>query len=131
MSSGLDIDADKFEEFCLDTAKLYVQKYNWYYMPQSLHRLLIHGASVIRNFNLPIGILSEEAQEAKNKEFKKFRESFTRKISRIKTNEDLMRRLLCSSDPLINSLRKIDRPTKTELPEESKNLIIESESERF
>lgn len=95
-------------------------------MPQSSHRLLIHGASVLRSFNLPIGILSEEAQEAKNKDFKKFRESFTRKTSRIKTNEDLMRRLLCSSDPLTSSLRGVDRPAETELPEKSKNLIVQN-----
>ena len=84
LSSGLDINVTAFRSFCINTAKIYVEEYNWYYMPQSLHRILIHGGSVIERFNLPIGLYSEEAQEAKIKDFKKFRESFCRKISRKK-----------------------------------------------
>lgn len=94
-------------------------------MPQSLHRILIHGASVIEQLNLPIGLYSEEAQEAKNKGFKKFRESFCRKVSRKKTNEDLMRRLLCSSDPLITSMRKKNGSNiKKDLPAEAQQLLV-------
>ena len=66
----------------------------------------ICGSMIIESFSIPIGLLSEEAQEAKSKEFKKFREALTRKCSRKKTNEDLMRRLLCSTDPFISSMRK-------------------------
>lgn len=94
-------------------------------MPQSLHRILIHGAYVIEQFNLPIGLYSEEAQEAKNKDFKKFRESFCRKVSRKKTNEDLMRRLFCSSDPLITSMRNITTNIhKKDLPAEARKLLV-------
>ena len=125
LSSGLDINVTAFKSFCINTAKMYVEEYNWYYMPQSLHRILIHGSSVIEQFNLPIGLYSEEAQEAKNKDFKKFRESFCRKISRKKTNEDLMRRLFCSSDPLITSMRNQTKSiSKKDLPDEARLLII-------
>ena len=50
--------------------------------------------------------MSEEAQEARNKDIRRYRESFTRKSSRLNTNEDLIKRLLISSDPYITSLRK-------------------------
>jgi hypothetical protein len=55
---------------------------------------------------LPIGQLSEEAQEARNKDLKQFREHHSTKTSRISTHEDLLNRFLISSDPLISSLRK-------------------------
>ena len=125
LSSGLDINVAAFKSFCINTARIYVEEYDWYYMPQSLHRILIHGGSVIERFNLPIGLYSEEAQEAKNKDFKKFRESFCRKISRKKTNEDLMRRLFCSSDPLITSMRNQTKSvSKKDLPDEARLLVI-------
>ncbi|KAG5885846.1 hypothetical protein JTB14_029690 [Gonioctena quinquepunctata] len=58
---------------------------------------------------LPIGQLSEEAQEARNKEFKRYRECYSRKISRIKTNEDVLDLLLITSDPYITSRRKVPK----------------------
>ena len=76
-------------------------------MPQSLHKILLHGYEIIQRMSLPIGLMSEETQEARNKDFKKYREHFARKFSREKTNEDLLKRLLCSSDPVISSMRKI------------------------
>jgi hypothetical protein len=39
---------------------------------------------------LPIGQLSEEAQESINKDLKYFRSSHSRKISRSSTNEDVL-----------------------------------------
>ena len=49
-------------------------------MPVTVHKILIHGAFVISNALLPIGQLSEEAQEARNKDFKRYREIHTRKL---------------------------------------------------
>ena len=96
-------------------------------MPQSLHKILTHGNQVIRLKRLPMGMLSEEAKGSRNKEFKKFREHFERKCSRVKTNEDLMRRLFCSSDPFITSLRKSEAPRKkNNLPIEPLDLIKEN-----
>ena len=60
------------------------------------HELLLTmiDGKIISAALLPIGQLSEEAQEARNKDLKKCRESFARKISKEETNKDLMRRLL-------------------------------------
>jgi hypothetical protein len=40
--------------------------YGWYYMPASVHEILIHGAKIIEAAILPVAQLSEEAQEACN-----------------------------------------------------------------
>lgn len=82
-----------------------LNEYPWYIMPVSVHKILFHGRDIIRSCILPIGQLSEEAQEARNKDTRKFRQLFTRKTSRINTNTDLFNRLLISSDPFIASLR--------------------------
>jgi hypothetical protein len=58
---------------------------NGFYMPPSVHKILIHRPYIVASFFLPIGQLSEEAQESRNKNIKKYREHFTRKSSRIET----------------------------------------------
>lgn len=125
LSSGLPIDPDAFKTYALETAQRYVSLYHWYHMPQSAHRMLIHGHAVIRRMSLPVGMMSEEAQEASNKVVKKFRERFTRKCSREKTNLDLMTRLLCHSDPLVSDKResKLKKDHKRSLPAEAHSLL--------
>ena len=72
----------------------------------SIHKILIHGREIIGTALLPIGQLSEEAQEAKHKHLKQYRRDFSRKTSRRDCNEDIMHQLLVSSDPFINGLKK-------------------------
>lgn len=55
MASGHEINISAFKNYTMDTAKLYVKLYPWYYMPSSVHKVLIHGASVIQSALLPIG----------------------------------------------------------------------------
>lgn len=105
MSSGEKIDVNKFRFYADETAKLYKSLYGWYNMPTSIHKVLIHGADIIDFFNLPIGYYSEEAQEARNKDFRYIREHQSRKSSRENTNEDILHWLLITSDPLITSMR--------------------------
>ena len=94
-------------------------------MPQALHRMLIHGHEVIRRKPVPIGLLSEEAQESRNKDVKNFRERYSRKFDRPSSNEDLMVRLLASSDPLITSLRRSHgQKAELDLPEDAKYLLL-------
>lgn len=106
VASGKQIDMNKFDILTKQTRDLYLEHYNWYYMPSTLHKLLIHGKDIISYFDLPIGHLSEEALEARHKEIRKNRLSHTRKTSRLHSNQDLMNILLLTSDPLISSLRK-------------------------
>lgn len=106
MACGYSVNIDAFSIYCLETAEIFIDKYPWYYMPSSIHKILIHGADIIKNVSLPIGMMSEEAQEARNKDFRNFRQHHTRKNSRKNTMEDLMHSLLFSSDPVISSLSK-------------------------
>ena len=39
-------------------------------MPPTVHKMLIHGGEIIRRALVPIGWLSEEAQEARNKDYR-------------------------------------------------------------
>lgn len=69
--------------------------------PQN-HKVLIHCESVIRYFSvLPLGQLSENAQESRNKDYKQFRLHHARQCSRVATNEDVLHALLYTSDPYI------------------------------
>lgn len=106
ISSGRDIDVEKFRVYALATARHYVKEYPWYNMPTSVHRLLIHGPEIISSAILPIGQLSEDAQESTNKLIKQNRLSFSRKISRVTNIEDVFRRLLATTDPFISTHRK-------------------------
>lgn len=112
LSSDFEINIHEFEKYVADTKALYLDLYSWYYMPVTVHKLLVHGGEIIRNCILPIGQLSEEAQEARNKDCRRFREFNTQKISRNATNKDLLTMLLISSDPLVNSYREKTKKSK-------------------
>lgn len=129
ISSGYEINLIRFQDYALQTARCFVDLYPWFYMPTSVHKILIHGAEVINSSVLPIGQMSEDAQESTNKFIKKFRENFARKCSRAKTMEDILSRLLLISDPFISSLRELPRKKlKSLLPEA--NLLIVTPSKR-
>ena len=112
INSSHEINIDKFENYCVETTQKFVSLYGWYYMPTSVHKILLHGATVIANAILPIGELSEEAQEAKNKDLRRYREHHTRKISALKINEDLFHRLILSSDPQLSSFARSKQKQK-------------------
>lgn len=123
MCSGEKIDTNKFRIYADETYKLYTSLYNWYHMPTSVHKVLLHGADIINFFNLPIGFYSEEAQEARNKDFRNIREHQTRKSSRQNTNEDILHWMLITSDPLISSMRTFAPKKHFEFEEDVLNLF--------
>lgn len=128
MASGYKVNTDEFRIYCMQTAEIYVDRYPWFYMPSSVHKILIHGADIISNVSLPIGMMSEEALEARNKDLRNFRQHHTRKTSRKNTMEDLMHALLFSSDPVISTLSK--KPSSfsranIKLDNDIKNLLSE------
>lgn len=110
LSSTREIDPDKFHKYASDTADIYISNYgSWRTMSSTVHKVLRHGSTIIRHHILPLGELSEEAQESRNKDYRKFRLLNTRKNSRINQNKDLFSILLISSDPVISSLRIIEK----------------------
>lgn len=128
ISSGFEIDVPKFNTFSPETAKLYVEKYPWYLMSTTVHKMLIHGSYVIQKAIVPIGQLFEEALEARNKDIKKYRTGLARKTSRTQTMEDIFNRLLISSDSIISSMRQRTKKKKMRfLPQQVKELLKEPE----
>lgn len=55
LSCGYKLNPQRFDEYAKDTAKLYVDNYSWFYMPASVHKVLIHGSEMIKHALLPIG----------------------------------------------------------------------------
>lgn len=133
VTSGEIIKIDKFKDYAYDTAKMYVDMYPWYYMPSTVHKLLLHGADIIsHNAIVPIGSLSEEASEARNKDFRRYREFHSRKMNRKSCNEDIFNMLLLSSDPRISATRpKMRSMKKQPLFSDTKLLIVQEEESDF
>lgn len=124
LSSGHKIDTKKYDEYALNTAKLYIELYGWHPMTPTLHKILVHGSSIIEKSLLPIGQLAEEAAEARNKHFRAYRQDFSRKFSREYCNLDVYNRLILSSDPVLSSMRRIKKSkTKSFLPETLEMLL--------
>lgn len=111
LNCGLPLDPHKFGQFCKNIAQRYVQTYPWHRMTVTLHKILVHGEEIIENSTLPMGLLSEQAGETRNKFYKYDREHHCRKSDRIKTITDLFNRALESSDPVISNIRLRERQT--------------------
>lgn len=123
ISSGHEINLDSFKQYSVTLARMIVEKYDWYYMPTSVHKLLIHGPEIIQNSMLPIGQMSEDAQEACNKFYSIYRLSFARKNYRQKTMQDVFQRFLIASDPYISSCRKLPAKQLKSLSGDAVNLL--------
>jgi len=93
----------KFQEFCLSLATWYVSKYKWFYMPVSVHKILIHGGHIIDASALPVGMFGEDGGESRNKLYKRDRLHHSRKFTRIATMTDVFNRALDTSDPILPS----------------------------
>lgn len=117
------IDAEKFGKYAEDTANLATSLYPWYNLPSSVHKVLMHGKEIIEYAALPVGTLSEEAQESRNKDYKYYRIHHSRKFSRISTNNDVFHMMMMTSDPLISRLRPEPKKKVLPLSEEALQLI--------
>jgi len=91
-------------------------------MSPYVHIVLIHGADLVEENIIPIGQLSEDAQESRHKDARNFRRDFARKSCRKFTNKDLMSRLFLTSDPLRSS-KLFKYREKQEMREEVKQLL--------
>ncbi|CAK1550030.1 unnamed protein product [Leptosia nina] len=99
-------------------------RHGWYPMTPTLHKLLVHGPTIIKHAIIPIGQLSEEAAEARNKHFRQYRTDFARKFSKISCNVDVLNRLLLSSDPLLSCTRSRFMKNKKPFTKEALEFLI-------
>lgn len=70
--------------------------------------------------------LGEEASEARNKDYKKYRERHSRKHSRKSNLEDIFYRAMDTSDPIISTVglqRRIQKRTRLSFPPEVTELF--------
>lgn len=123
ISSDCEIDIEKFQVYAEATARKFVELYFWYNMPTSVHKILIQGREIIQNSLLPIGMMSEEAQESCNKLIKKFRKDFSRKSNRQQTMNDVFLRLLIMSYPIVSSFYKVPMKNIKSLSAEATQLL--------
>ena len=101
------INTSAYSAYAKETAVLYVNLYGWFYMPLSVHKLLIHGSQMIDSLIIPVGQASEEGMEARHKDIRNARSAHSCKISRKRSLQDLMNWLLATSDPVIaTTMRK-------------------------
>jgi len=70
LASGYKNNAAKYGEYALDTARKLISLYPWYYLPPSIHKILVHSPDVINYALVTIGELTEEAAESKDKDIK-------------------------------------------------------------
>lgn len=94
-------------------------------MPVTVHKVLMHGKDIMDAAVLPIGMLSEETEEARNKDYRKYRLMFSGKCDRISTNTDVFNRLLITSDPYISSIRRHSNKISLELDPIVKDMVLE------
>ena len=123
LSSGHHINIAAFETYASETKMLYMNLYPWFPMTVTVHKILEHSSEIIKHHIVPIGQLTEEAQEARNKDCRRFREHNTQKKSREATNKDLLMMLLVSSDPVISSFRKAPKSRNHVYDSDVKSLL--------
>ncbi|KMQ89308.1 dna-mediated transposase [Lasius niger] len=104
LSCEFPINPVCFDTLCTSTAQIYVARYSWYPMSSTLHKILIHAPEIISFHMLPVGMLGEEASEARNKDYKKYRQGHSRKHSRKANLEDIFYRAMDTSDPIISTV---------------------------
>lgn len=126
ISSEYEIDSEKFKTFCKNVFLAYQNKYPWYPMSPTVHKVLVHGHQIIDNCFVPVGCLGEHASESRNKLYKSDRRRHARKCSRLDTMTDIFNRALDTSDPLLSSIYLKERQRKNKnknMPQEVISLL--------
>lgn len=121
------INPKKMDDYCKETYRRYLNLYDWYKIPATVHKVLAHAGSIIIHSPAPLGMLAEEAAECQHKLLKKCRTHHARKRSRVDNLHDVFIRAMNSSDPLISSINLGNRMRKKvslEYPDVVKSLLV-------
>ena len=70
-------------------------------MTLTIHKILIHGSTVIKQASLPIGQMSEKTPEAGNKHFRLCWQNYARMFSREACDRSVINRLILSWAPIL------------------------------
>ncbi|GAB0087959.1 uncharacterized protein DMENIID0001_023290 [Sergentomyia squamirostris] len=124
------LDPEKLQNYCTDTYKKTLEKYSWYKIPSSVHKVLAHAGAIILHSPAPLGVLGEEGAESRNKLYRHDRQFHARKTSREDNISDVFSRAMMSSDPLISTVSLYKRQKakrKLCLPDVVKDFLVTKE----
>lgn len=123
ISCLLPINLTAFKAFLEKTRLLWCEHFHWYPMPPTVHKLLAHGAEIAYSSSVTLGELSEEAGEAKHKDYRYVRTHLTRKSKRVHTNFDVFMDSWGSSDPVVSSYSHKRKTVRSPIPKEALDLL--------
>ena len=129
LSTKSEVDPDKFEKHAAATKALLTELHPNVSLTPTAHKLLDHGADVLRYHEAPMGVLNEDAQEAQHKDCRRFRLSNARKDSREHTICDMFVMLQVSSDPVVCGHRKPEDDREPHLEPDFDRLLISHPAE--
>lgn len=121
------VNPEAFDHYCKETYRLYLNLYNWYKIPATVHKVLAHAGEIIIHSPAPLGILAEEAAECQHKQLKKYRTHHARKRSRVENLHDVFIRAMNESDPYVSSIWIANRRQKRvclDYPEVVKGFLV-------
>ena len=107
-NSNREVNTDRLESQCKDTYESIIFHFKWVNITPYLHKILAHSSELIKACNSSHGLkdLSEEAVEVCNKLIRKYREHLGRKFSFSLNMRDIFIRLVCNTDPVLNTFRR-------------------------
>lgn len=121
------LNPETFDQYCKDTYSFYLQHYDWYKIPSSVHKVLAHAGEIIIHSPAPLGVLAEEAAECQHKKLKITRTHFSRKRSRLDNLHDVFMRAMHQSDPYLSSMwlrKKNHKKVSSTYPDEVRSFMI-------
>lgn len=130
LSCQLPLDADRFHDYCMETARHYTRLYEWFPLPPTIHKVFMHSRDIMLANELPVGVLGEDAAESSNKYYRHNRQFHARKDSRENNLKDIFQRALDSSDPLVagcSAQKRLNSRSRKALPTEVLDLLKDAE----
>ena len=130
LSSMRRVDSVRFGYHASETKKLLEDSSPWFGLTPTVYNILDDSSPIIQHHSLLIGVPTEEAQEARHKECRRFRLHNTKKNARDNCNFDWLSLLLVSPDPIVDGYRD-------PLPKQGKThgkvveILLESNPETF
>ncbi|CAL4215339.1 unnamed protein product [Meganyctiphanes norvegica] len=112
ISLDYEINTDAFGSYCRETADYFGQIYQWFELPSIVHKLLYHGKQMAEEFIIPIGMMSEEAQIARNRDSKTFIQRLGRKEITEQILMEMVKHMMVLGDPIMSTADLETRKTK-------------------
>ena len=127
LNSQCTVNIEKFTKLCYDTYIMCIDKYNWYKLPATVHKMLAHSPDLIGGLPLPPGFYSEEGQESNNRFYKAYRLNHASKFSKKANISDMFTRAFLVSDPVYSSVnlsKRMKKRKKRPIPSHVKEYVL-------